>query len=584
MNGGNSKESYFVKSAFFRFFTASMLSSFGLAISDVVDSLLVGRMIGEPGLAAIAFIMPIFMIYNTIHQSLSVGGSQLYLNCLSENRLQKAAQVFSSVVIFSAGVSGFIALSGVFFCDPILHFLGVPFDDPNTFECSKAYALVLFGAAPIFFFRYVLYNFVFKDDNPKLATIALLSGNLTDFILNFVFVIGMKMGTSGAIWSTVIGYAISCLICLPHFFSKNSTLHLHFYKFNIQDVKESLQIGMATGSQYAYQFVTMIIINNIVIRIGGSTGMATLNVMLNFLNITTSFSTGNGTAIQPMVSTYYAEHNRSDIKETLRLSVTYGFSLILVLSLASAVFAPFICRFFGMTEVDAIQLGSRAIRIYCIANLPAFFNILACNYYQSVNAMRMTYLINLARTFVFMLLFSFIFAFSTIQWFWLSWPAAEGLTLICWLIYSIRRHNILFLPENDTGKVLHLSLDSSNTDINQMLEKSSAFFEEHNGNSRQSYFASMAVEEICSAIILNAFQKKTDEYIQVTMIAEDGGDFVLHIRDSAIRFNPFEMNTKKIELDDDSGLDALGILMIKKKAKEFNYRKYYGFNTTYIRI
>lgn len=584
MSRPRSKELFFVKSAFRRFFQTSMLSSLGLAISDIVDSVLVGQMIGEPGLAAIAFIMPVFMIYNTLDQALSIGGSQLYLNCISANEPQKAERVFNSVLIFSLAVGALIALLGVILCDPILRLLGVPFDDPQTYQCSRTYALVLFGAAPIFFLRYVLFNFVYKDDNPRLATAALLSGNIIDFILNFVFVVGLNMGTAGAIWSTVIGYVVSSLVCLPHFFQRNSSMRLRFYLPNLRDIGESLQIGMATSSQYAYQFVTMTVINNIVVRIGGSSGMAALNVMLNFLFITNSFSTGNGLAIQPMVSTYYAEHNRNDIRETLKLSFRYGFALIVLLSLAGAFFAPAICRFFGLNEAETVQLGARAIRFYCLASLAAFFNMLACSYYQSVKVIRLTYLINLARTFVFMLLFSFIFAFPGIQWFWLSWLAAEGLTLVCWLVYGLRRRNLLYLPDDEADKVLHLTLDNSNTDIQAMLDQSNAFFEEHNANAKQSYFACMAVEEICGAIMLNAFKKRKNEYIQLTMIAEDGGDFVLHIRDSAIQFNPFEMNTRKIQIDDDSGLDAVGILMIKKKTKEFSYRKYYGFNTTYIRI
>ena len=58
----------------------------------------------------------------------------------------------------------------------------------------------------------------------------------------------------------------------------------------------------------------------------------------------------------------------------------------------------------------------------------------------------------------------------------------------------------------------------------------------------------------------------------------------LHLRDNAKAFNPFDMDTEGISLEDGSGLDALGIKMIKNKAKEFFYRRYAGFNTLVIRV
>ena len=58
----------------------------------------------------------------------------------------------------------------------------------------------------------------------------------------------------------------------------------------------------------------------------------------------------------------------------------------------------------------------------------------------------------------------------------------------------------------------------------------------------------------------------------------------LHLRDNAEEFNPFDMNTDEINLEDGTGLDAIGIKMIKSKAKSFFYRRYAGFNTLVVQI
>ena len=90
----------------------------------------------------------------------------------------------------------------------------------------------------------------------------------------------------------------------------------------------------------------------------------------------------------------------------------------------------------------------------------------------------------------------------------------------------------------------------------------------------------MVVEEICGAIVNNAFCDTEDIYLQITLIAYESGLFELHIRDNASTFNPFEMKSKTISIEDsDEELDGLGVMMVKKKAKTFYYRRYQGFNT-----
>ena len=105
----------------------------------------------------------------------------------------------------------------------------------------------------------------------------------------------------------------------------------------------------------------------------------------------------------------------------------------------------------------------------------------------------------------------------------------------------------------------------------------------------QSYYVTLTVEEICSAIIANAFGKQNrlneQNYIQLTLVAQENGDFELHLRDNAKSFNPFDMVTKRIlDANNTEGLDAIGILMVKKKAKQFFYRRYLGFNVLVITV
>ena len=71
-------------------------------------------------------------------------------------------------------------------------------------------------------------------------------------------------------------------------------------------------------------------------------------------------------------------------------------------------------------------------------------------------------------------------------------------------------------------------------------------------------------------MILNRAFSVTEGYIQFTIVPHEDGTVTIHLRDNAREFNPFELNTDEISLEEGTGLDAIGVKMIKSKAKEFS--------------
>ena len=94
----------------------------------------------------------------------------------------------------------------------------------------------------------------------------------------------------------------------------------------------------------------------------------------------------------------------------------------------------------------------------------------------------------------------------------------------------------------------------------------------------------MAVEELCVATLDNGFRGKADGFFQITLVVREDGNLEVHIRDNADSFNPFAMEMNAAASDENANLDALGVVTIKKKAKEFSYRHYQGFNTVILRL
>ena len=77
------------------------------------------------------------------------------------------------------------------------------------------------------------------------------------------------------------------------------------------------------------------------------------------------------------------------------------------------------------------------------------------------------------------------------------------------------------------------------------------------------------------AILKHGFQGRTDGYLQLTAIMDEGGVLELHLRDDATTFNPFALDTSRASRDEAFDMDGMGVLVIKKRAKEFFYRRYH---------
>ena len=79
----SARENVFVRKSFYSFFLPSLCSCLGLAIGGLADCVFVGNVVGPVGLTAISIGQPIYMLFNTISYSLSIGGSIRYAAALN---------------------------------------------------------------------------------------------------------------------------------------------------------------------------------------------------------------------------------------------------------------------------------------------------------------------------------------------------------------------------------------------------------------------------------------------------------------------------------------------------------------------
>ena len=572
------KSRYFVSGAFRRFFIPSVLGSFWLAAAGVADSIFVGNGIGAAGLAAISFGQPVYLFYNILSYGFSIGGSIHYAARLAKGREKDGNRFFMSVLLFLLSVYIITCALGILFLPQLMQLLGA---DPAD-AVTKTYIRTQFLCVPVMFLQGPFYFFVNADNGPKTAAISMSVSGIADALFSYIFIIRMHLGVAGSVYSTVVGAVLMLLISGSHIVRKRGSLRFTPLKPSVRQLYYSARTGFATSLQYLYQFITMIAVNRLLMNMGGSVAVAAFDVIYNISLLSISIAEGAGIALEPMVSSYRSERNLENIKTSLYLALKWTGILSLGFAALIALCSNLLSTLFGMGSGLELLYTSHGIRLYALSLLPAAVSIVFCSYYQSLLQEWLSYLITFLRNFIFYIMALLLCSRGGMDTIWYVFVTAEALSLL-WIAAAAARGGLLQLGGIDVSCVRTSAIDSTSHDIAAVTRAMQDFCEEHGADMKQVMYVGLTIEEICCAITEHFQDRMEDIYIQVTVVA-DNDETTLYLRDNAYEFNPLAEDTDQIDLAGGHHMELVGIKIVQKKAKEFYYRRYTGFNTLVIRL
>lgn len=570
---------YFVRGAFRRFFIPALVSSFWLAVAGVVDSIFVGRGIGAGGLAAIGFGQPVYLFYNILSYGFSIGGSIHYAAKLAEGREEEGNRIFHTVLRLLLLIYLVTVTLGLLFLPQLMRILGA--DPADELTCAYIQTQLIF--VPIMFCQGPFYYFVNADNGPRLAAVAMSVSGMLDTVFSYIFIIRMGLGVRGSVYSTVVGAVVMLSITGWHIVEKKGALRACWVRMDWQVVGGAARTGFATSMQYLYQFVTMIAVNHLLMRLGGEIAVAAFDVVYNISVLCASATDGVNMAIEPMLSSYRSERNLGNVRITLSLALIWTGIISAVSVAVLMLFAPQLSALFGMGDGTGMSYASTGIRIFAFSVVPAMVNVVFSGYFQSILREWLAYLITFLRSFAFYLAALAVCARGGMAVFWYVFTIAELLSLAVWLPIAAARGGILQLSGIDVSRAKSVSIESSSQAISDVVAEIQEFCEGHGTGPKQVMHIGLAIEEVCCAIVEHCKEHMGDIYVQVTAVAEEG-ETTLFLRDNAFEYNPLGVNTDGTDFSAEEQAELMGVRIVQKTAKEFYYRRYSGFNTLVIRL
>ena len=188
-----------------------VLGSLFQQLYSFVDTIMVGRLIGNDALAAVGSVSSLnFLVIGFVGGTCSGFSIPLAKSVGARDTEQFQKYLWNGVWISTAVAVLMVLITGVLRY-PLLHLINTPAD---ILENAAAYIQILFWGIPVT----ILYNFTAgilrASGDSKRPTNHLLISSCINIVLDYIFIVPLSMGVTGAALATVFSQLLSGLLNL----------------------------------------------------------------------------------------------------------------------------------------------------------------------------------------------------------------------------------------------------------------------------------------------------------------------------------------------------------------------------------
>ena len=368
---------------------------------------------------------------------IGMGAGTRYSICKSQGDHKKANQIFTNAVFLAVLSAVVFVLIGVLFSGKIVTILGA---DQNVYKMTETYLRVVLLFSPAFLMNNVLLCFVRNDGAPHLSMAAMISGSLSNIVLDYFFIFPCGLGIFGAVLATGLAPIISMAILLQRFLRKQNQFHLTKCRLERKKVSDILAGGFPSLITEVSSGVVIIVFNFIILKLQGNVGVAAYGIIANLSLVVISIYTGIAQGIQPILSRNYGAGSRRNVKLILR----YALAVMLIFSVL--IYAGI---FFGSERITDIfnsgqnevleRIAKEGLKLYFTACPFAGFNIIISIYFTSTERPMPAHMISVLRGFFVIIPLAFLLAaLQNMRGVWCTFPCTELIVSVISMLFLMK--------------------------------------------------------------------------------------------------------------------------------------------------
>lgn len=416
------------------------------ALYNVVDQIFIANAdyLGSYGNAANTVVFPLTVIALGIAVMIGDGTCAFVSISLGANKKDDAHRSVGNAILLCV-ISSIVLTAIYILCmEPILTAFGGRVNE-ETFAYSKEYFFWISLGIPFYIFGQAMNPIIRSDGSPKFAMLAILTGAITNIILDPIFIFPLKMGMQGAAIATVTGQILTAILSIWYICRmKSIKLNKDSFKLHGSVIKKFLSLGITSFLAQISLVISMAAVQNMCTKYGAmdeifgqpeyaQIPLAVLGIVMKFFQIAISIAIGLAAGCIPVVG-YNIGANRKDRAKQL-------FTYLIISEVIIGMIAVLIVEFLPHQLIGIFGAGNersyytdfsvKSFRIYLCMMALAMLNKGTFIYLQALGKAVLSITISMAREIIFGVFLPIIFPiFWGLDGILYSFPAADILTFV----------------------------------------------------------------------------------------------------------------------------------------------------------
>lgn len=249
-------------------FTLPMLiGNIAQQLYSTVDSIVVGRYIGDNALAAVGSSLPILNMLLVLFIGISAGASVMVAQYFGAKNREALSYSIGNAITVAAVACVILIIVGIPFVRPILVALNTPASILDW--CADYLTISLVGIAGMAYYN-ILSGIIRGLGDSFSALVYLLVATAINIVLDIYFVASLKMGVGGVALATVIAQIVSSALCMLKLSKMRDVFDFGFkyMKPKSRYVKTIIRLGLPSGLTQAIMSSAMIIVQSLTNQFG----------------------------------------------------------------------------------------------------------------------------------------------------------------------------------------------------------------------------------------------------------------------------------------------------------------------------
>lgn len=359
-----------ISSLVFRIAIPSMLAQFVSVLYSIVDRIFVGNIpeVGDVSLAGVGVCGPIVTMIGAFSFLVGIGGTPLMGIALGENKKEHASRILANCFVMLCSIAIIVTIVALALRKPMLMLFGA---SEVTYPYAEAYFKIYISGTIFALLSVGMYQFVISQGYAKVGMMSVITGAISNIILDPIFIYGLNMGVRGAAVATIISQAISAIFVIT-FLLKKANVKITFGGYNFGIMLKVAKLGLTPFIIIAMDNIMLIAMNALLQKYGGTQAdvLITINTIVqSFMLVLTMPLGGISGGTQGILSYNYGAGNSKRVikaqKYIIGLCMAYTALLFIMARVAGS---QFVSLFTSDPELNA--QACRAIKICTIATVP----------------------------------------------------------------------------------------------------------------------------------------------------------------------------------------------------------------------